>query len=123
MNSSSLNRTSSTAPKSWIDWTNLVLGVFLATSPWLALGGNAVIAWNAVTCGVLVACIAGAALVKPTSGAETSNAFVGLRLLVAPWALGFSSYAGATWTSVLVGLTVACLAAAQLSRVKRSVRA
>jgi hypothetical protein len=41
-------------------------------------------------------------------------------LLIAPWALGFSEQAGAVWTSVLVGLGIACLAGLQLAMLNRN---
>lgn len=123
MNSNALRNSSHTAAKSWVDWTNLTLGVLLVISPWAALGGNAVIAWNAVICGSVIACVAGIALAKPTSGAEKTNVCLGLWLLIAPWALAFSDHAGAMWTSVFVGLGVACFAGLQLSMLKRPAQA
>jgi hypothetical protein len=44
-------------PKPWEEWVNLVLGVWLIVSP-LALGYQAVPAWNAVFVGVLVVLLA-----------------------------------------------------------------
>lgn len=123
MNSNALKQTSNTKAQSWIDWTNLALGAFFVASPWLALGGNGAITWNAVICGAIIACVAGAAIVTPTAGREKTNASLGVWLLIAPWVLAFSSNPGATWASVLVGLGVACLAGFQLSLLKRSARA
>lgn len=104
----------------WIDWTNLTLSVFLAASPWLALGGDAAVVWNAVACGVIIAIAAIVALSKPDDGAEWTNVGFGLWLVIAPWALGFPVNAGATWTSVLVGFGVACFAGLQISLLNRS---
>lgn len=116
------SKTASTATKPWLDWTNLALGLFLAVSPWLARGGSAAIIWNAVICGGVIACAAGVALLKPSPGAQKTNLWFGLWLLIAPFVLSFWSNGGATWTSVLVGLCVAGIAGYQLSDLKRSAR-
>jgi hypothetical protein len=122
VNSKLLTRTSAPATQAWVDWTNLALGIFFLASPWLGLGGGAIIALNAVTCGGVIACVAVIALGKPTPAAEMTNVWLGLWLLVAPWILGFSGQAGATWASVLVGLTVACSAGVRFSRLRRAAR-
>lgn len=122
MNSNALKKTSNTMTESWIDWTNLVLGTLLLVSPWLGFGGSGAVAANAVVCGFVIACIAGVALAKPSPGAEKVNAWLGVWLLVAPWILGFSGNAGATWASLLVGFSVACFAGIQITRLGRSAR-
>lgn len=124
MNSSSLlKRNSVTASKTWIDQINLMLGAFFFVSPWIGLGKGPGVAWNAVICGSAIAVAAGVALGKCTPVAEKTNVWLGIWLLVAPWALSFTDQANATWTSVLVGLAVACCAGIQLSRLKRFARA
>lgn len=123
MNSSSLKKNSAIESETWIDWTNLALGAFLLMSPWIGLGNSPAVAWNAVICGSVIVFAAGIALGKPTPVAEKTNAWLGVWLLVAPWLLSFTGQAGATWTSTLVGLVVACCAGIQLSRLKRSARA
>jgi hypothetical protein len=122
LNTTILSNRSGNAARPWIDWTNLILGIFLVVSPWLALGGGTAVIWNAVVCGVIIATAAGFALASPSMGAERTNFYLALWLLIAPWALGFSSSAGAMWTSVLVGLGVACFSWFQLSLLKRSAR-
>ena len=120
MTSTTLSQRSSTQAQPWVDWTNLTLGVFLATKPWLALGGDSAVMWNAVTCGAIIATAACIALSKPSAGAEWTNVGFGAWLLIAPWVLGFSANLGAMWTSVLVGLGVACFASFQLWLLNRS---
>jgi hypothetical protein len=121
--SNARGRTSHAAAQPWVEWTNLTLGIFLVVSPWLALGGSSAIAWNAVICGAIIAGAASMALAKPSPAGEKTNICVGLWLLIAPGALGFSVNAGATWTSVIVGLGVICFAGFQLSALKRLARA
>lgn len=123
MNSSSFKKTSVTESESWIDWTSLTLGAFLLLSPWVGLGSSPAVAWNAVICGSAIVFAAGIALGKPTPVAERANGWFGIWLLLAPWVLSFTGQTGATWTSTLVGLAVACCSGIQLSRLKRSARA
>lgn len=100
-----------------------MLGIFLVVSPWLALGGTAAIATNAVVSGAIIVTAAGFAVSRASRWAERTNFYVALWLLIAPWALGFSSYKGAMWTSVIVGLVVVCFSWFQLSILKRSPKA
>lgn len=120
MTSTIFSQRSSTQTQPWVDWTNLTLGIFLAVSPWLALGGDSAVMWNAVVCGATIATAACVALSKPSAGAEWTSVCFGLWLLVAPWVLGFSANLGAMWTSVLVGVGVAFFAGFQLSLLNRS---
>lgn len=120
MISTALSQHSNTKAQPGIDWTNLTLGVFLAVSPWLVLGGGSAAMWNAVACGAIIATAAGVALSKPNAGAEWTSVGLGFWLLAAPGMLGFSVNAGAMWTSVLIGLGVACLAGFQVSLLNHS---
>lgn len=120
MTSTTVSQRSNTRAQPGIDWTNLTLGAFLAASPWLALGGDAAVMWNALVCGAIIVAAACVALSKPNAGAEWTNFGLGLWLLIAPWMLGFSANAGAMWISVLVGLGIACFAGFQLSLLNRS---
>ena len=122
MNSNALKRTSEAMTESWIDWTNLVLGACLLVSPWLGSGGSGAVAANAVTCGFVIACAAGVALARPSRGAEKTVAWLGVWLLLAPWILAVPGNAGATWTSILIGFAVACLAGMQITRQGRAAR-
>ncbi len=119
MNSHVAKKKPKSAAQPWIEWINLTLGIFLVVSPWLALGGGKAVAWNAVICGAIIASVAGMALAKPSPAGEKTSICVGLWLLVAPGALGFSVNAGATWTSVIIGVGVICFAGFQLSMFKR----
>lgn len=105
--------------KSWPDRTNLVLGVLLCLSPWLAPSDHAAIAWNAVIFGAAIAVAAGFAIAKPSVVPEWTNVALGMWLLIAPWALGFAADTGAVWASVLVGLFVVYFAGTQIVLLKR----
>lgn len=44
----------------WEEWTNVVLGIWVAVSPWLlGFSGDQMTMWNALVVGILVLCIAG----------------------------------------------------------------
>ncbi len=114
-----ISKRSDAGSRRWADLTNLTLGAFLAASPWLSLGGDPIVSWNALTCGALVIVAASIALSGRAPWAEWSILVIGGWLLIAPWQLNFSAYAGATWTSVLVGLGLLCIAGFQLWAMSR----
>ena len=104
---------------SWPDRMNLLLGVSLWLSSWLALDGGAASTWNAMIFGAAIVIVAIAAIVKPAVGPEWTNVGLGAWLLIAPWALGFSDQVVAGWTSLLVGIFVAYFAGMQITLMKR----
>jgi len=104
---------------SWPDRVNLLLGLFLCVTPWLALDSGSASTWNAVFFGAAIAVAAIFAIAKPAVGPEWSNVVFGLWLLVAPWVLGFSSSNSSVCASVLVGIFVtyfACMHIILLNR-------
>jgi hypothetical protein len=70
--------------------------------------------WDAAVVGILIACCSAVALARYGAWAEWSNIVLGCWAVVAPWVLGFSSAQTPTWTHVIIGICVACIAAAQL---------
>jgi hypothetical protein len=79
-----------------LDVVNVVAGIGLAVSPWLAgYAGEAYAAWNAW--------IVGAAI-----------ALLGLWAIASPWLLGFSAVSGAVAFHVILGVIVAAFAAGGL---------
>ncbi len=95
----------------WQDGLNLLLGVWLAISPW-ALGYAAEVtpAWNAHIWGIVIAVVAAIALWTFQKWEEWINTAIGVWLIVSPWVLGFSALQTATWNHVIVGLLAAGLA-------------
>lgn len=106
----------------WQDWTNLVLAVWLVISPWLLqfAAGFGVAAWNAWISGVIVAVIAGAALMRAQPWEEWTNLVIGAWLVISPWVLAFSGNAAATWNTVAVGLLVLALAGWELKDIRQA---
>lgn len=91
----------------WQDWFNLVLAVWLFIAPYVAFEArDDMAAWNAYICGVVVAIFAIAALRRPQVWEEWLNLVVGVWLIVAPFALGFSDQPAATWNQIIVGLLI-----------------
>ena len=97
-----------------LEWTNLVLGVGLACAA-LAFTGIPAAAWNAGVVGVLVACCSAAALYRQGAWAEWSNIALGCWVAISPFALGFTNAPAATWSLILVGSSVAFIAAMQIA--------
>jgi hypothetical protein len=96
----------------WKDAGNLVLGLWLAISPWLLSYANeATPAWNAHAVGVIIAVAALAALAAFQEWEEWVNVALGAWLVVSPYLLGFASLTAAFWNQIVVGLLVAVLAA------------
>lgn len=97
------------------DIANIVAGLALLLSPWyLGYVGEPYATWNAWIVGASVALIAIAALFAFHRVEEWANVAVGLWAVIAPWVLGFSAVASATWVHVIAGLVVAILAAVNL---------
>ena len=95
----------------WRDACNLLLGVWLAVSPWaLAYAGQTTPAWNAHAIGVVIAVAALAALVAFQQWEEWVNAALAAWLIVSPYLLGFSDNAAAFWNQFVAGLLVGGLA-------------
>jgi SPW repeat-containing protein len=56
----------------WEEWVTVGLGVWLLASPWiLGFSSTALMTWNAVILGVLIAAMAGWALVSVTGSEKT----------------------------------------------------
>lgn len=104
--------------RSSLDWTNLVLGAYLALAPIWTDGAPA--GWF-VTLGLLTV---GTALWRPGSlasaGSEWTQIVLGAVTFLAPWMGGFAGVAGAGWTAWLIGVAVVVLAAAAMSNAKKA---
>lgn len=91
----------------WQDWFNLVLASWLILAPFFAFGiSGDVAAWNSYVCGAIVAIFAIAALVRPQVWEEWVNLVIGVWLIVAPFALGFTDQPGPMWNQIVVGFLI-----------------
>lgn len=99
------------ATKHWQDPLNVILGLWMAASPWLlAYSGEQAAMWNAVIFGLIIAGAELTALFRVMAWEEWASFAIGIWLAISPWVLGFNSIAAATWNAVIVGLVVAALA-------------
>ena len=95
----------------WRDAANLMLGLWLAISPWaLSYAMEAVPTWNACIVGVIVAVAAAAALVAFHKWEEWVNVALAAWLIVSPFTMEFASHATVLWNQIIVGVLVGILA-------------
>jgi hypothetical protein len=99
--------------ESILDLYNLLLGVFLAASPWLFAYARGIVRTEAwLTSAVLIA-VSLAAIVAFAQWEEWINVGIGLWLILSPWILGFP-HTHAMHISIGVGILVTYLAGLKL---------
>ena len=96
-----------------LDIYKLVLGGFVALSPWLFAFGYEAARLESVASGVLVVAISIAALIAFADWEEWAALALGLWLIASPWALGFP-VAAAMKIHIGVGLVLVYLAGLEL---------
>lgn len=97
--------------KHWQDPLNIVLGLWLAISPWaLAYQDVPVAPGNAVVVGLLIALLAALEFFKVTAWEEWGNFALGIWLAISPWVLAFNAVTAATANALIVGVAVAAFA-------------
>jgi hypothetical protein len=107
----------------WQDWASFVLGMWLAVSPW-GLGYTQLegATANAAFVGLTLALGAHFEATCDLLAAEWLNLAVGVWLVLAPFALGFSTVTHVAANSVVVGAAVALLAISAMSLDKEVAR-
>jgi hypothetical protein len=95
----------------WRDAATLLLGVWLAISPW-ALGymAEATAAWNAYIVGIVIAVAAAAAIMAFQQWEEWVNVALAVWLIVSPFVLGYAALETVLWNQIVVGVLVGGLA-------------
>lgn len=97
--------------KHWQDPLNLILGLWMAASPWiLPYSAELYPTLNAVIIGGLISVLALSELYKVMAWEEWTSVALGVWLVISPWILGFSGITMAMWNAVAVGVVVAVLA-------------
>jgi hypothetical protein len=91
----------------WVDWVNVMFGVWLITSPWFftVAGDDKAAVWSAWIVGAAIASLAFFAMYKPAVGGDTAGIILGAWLLASPWMLGFAG-TPAAMNAVIIGLLV-----------------
>lgn len=91
----------------WQDWANLVFGAWLILAPFIGVGVNHdIAAWNSYVSGAVVAIFAIVAIMRPQMWEEWLNLIVGLWLIIAPFALGFTQQSDPMWNQIIIGLLI-----------------
>jgi len=101
----------------WQEWASFALGLWLAISPWVCgyAEGQPAATGNAAFMGIAVALLSHFEASLDTHSADWLNLGAGMWLVVAPFALGFSSNPVPAVNCVAVGTALALLAASALS--------
>jgi hypothetical protein len=100
-------------PQSVLDLYNLLLAMFLFTSPWLFALVNRTAILDLRASGAAIAVLSLVALVAFATWEEWANLLLGIWLIASPWALGFP-HTRAMHFSIGIGAVVAFLAALDL---------
>jgi hypothetical protein len=102
----------------WQDWTNMVLGLLLAVSPWLLqFTGLDAATLNAVIIGGLIFALSALALTLLDRWEAYINGLLGLWAVLSPWLIGFTSYDMALIAHIGLGAGVVVVAAIEIWQV------
>jgi hypothetical protein len=95
----------------WHVVANVLLGIWLAVSPWvLDYAGQTAAAWNASMIGLAIALVSASALLAYRKWEDWIIALLAAWLMASPYILGFGTMPAARWTHFVVGVLVAVLA-------------
>ena len=106
-------------PSKGLEWTNLVLGGLLFSSAFL-FGAFPAAAWNAAVVGAVVVCCATANLYRFDKKMEWYIAGLGSWAVIAPFLLGFDAEPVPVMTHLILGISIATIAALQLRSGRRN---
>jgi len=100
----------------WEDWISVVAGVVLFVTPFVFSGtAIASAAWTAFVAGVLLVIVGVWNLARPTDRAgEWVEGLIGVLLILAPFALGFTAVTAMAWSAWIIGVVSVVLAGAAL---------
>jgi hypothetical protein len=92
----------------WIDWINVMFGVWLITSPWFltVAGDDKPAAWSSWIVGAGIVSLAFFAMYKPAVWGDSVGIILGAWLLASPWMLGFAGAPAAAMNAVIIGVLV-----------------
>lgn len=92
----------------WIDWVNVILGLWLAASAWVFVlnAGDGPIVWSSWSAGGAIVALAAFSMYKPSVRADALGVMVGIWLMVSPWMLGLSHLSSAAMNAIIMGLLV-----------------
>jgi hypothetical protein len=94
----------------WEDWVDMVLGAWLAMSPWiLGFTDNSPATRNALIVGIAVAVLSGSTFLIYNVIEEWIDVILGIWLIISPWVLSSSGNSSVVADFVIVGALVAGL--------------
>ncbi|MGR3498039.1 MAG: SPW repeat protein [Limimaricola soesokkakensis] len=95
----------------WQDWVFGVIGLWLIVSPWI-LGMTGAATWSMMALGALVVILGAIGLLQTEAQDWTDYAVavVALLIIAAPWMVGFTAVAVASWNAVVCGIVLAVAA-------------
>ncbi|HEY2095800.1 MAG TPA: SPW repeat protein [Pseudonocardia sp.] len=107
----------------WQDWVVGVAGLYALLSPiWTEHGSGTT--GTLIVFGALLVLASLWSLAQPgTVASEYVHTALGVLLFISPWVFGYASFAGAAWTSWVVGVVAAALglwAAPESTKVHRA---
>jgi len=90
----------------WVDWVNVMLGVWLILSPWLftVVAGTGPAAWISWSVGAGIVTLAFVAMYKPALWSDALGLMLGAWLMASTWLFGFDGAVAAN--AVIMGLLV-----------------
>jgi hypothetical protein len=95
----------------WQDWSNMILGLLLAVSPWLlGFTGLEGATLNAVIIGGLICALSALALTLLDHWEAYLSGLLGIWAMLSPWLLGFTAYDTAMLAHIGLGALVVVVA-------------
>lgn len=92
----------------WVDWVNVILGLWLMASPWLlpVTAGDRTATWVSWSVGVGIVTLACFAMYKPAIWASVVGILFGVWLMASPWMLELANLSPAATNALIVGALV-----------------
>lgn len=101
----------------WQDWAAVLLGAYLVVATLWTMTTMSALLTMLVLGGLLVIGGAWSLAIPGSMTSEYAHMLLGVLLFVSPWVLGYAAFAGAAWTSWVVGVLAVIVGAAALSEV------
>ena len=92
----------------WVDWVNVLLGLWLISSPWLMnfFAADRAAALSAWITGAGLLVLALIAMYKPATLRDAMALILGVWLMVSPWVLGRAALSAISINAVITGTLV-----------------
>lgn len=99
----------------WQDWVNLIVGIWLFSSPMIfGYRGNEYV-WNSYVFGGGVILFSVWALTDRKIWEEWINLIIGIWIIISPWVLDFAIDVDVLWNTIIIGIAISTLSIWSLS--------